>query len=413
MRFLIFNQNMENQKKEENKNLRQTIIIWVFVVFIISLSIIAAIPTTKDNCSAPNTWNAITQTCEPKDYCPNVAGVQAEGTTCIDTLCLTTNIWNIGTQTCDESTKPIIDSALKDPILDSNFTCPKNYQSDPQNDALRIFITDYMKKFPEATISDMLTYRYSLLVKNNCKEALDYIKNQANGDDPLNHYIKKTLQDMNQTFPISNESIVKEKTTADIVTEWTSRVVFVICKWTDPNTGKLLEAGRGSGTLNYFSDNGYNIITNRHVVTNEQGFGANECTTLFPWDKDFTVSSNGIGRGITEDYGFIKLPDDAFLSKFPKESFKTCPLNSISIGDKLVILGFPAIGAESTITATEGIISGIDQNYFITSAKIDQGNSGGAAILIKDDCYLGIPSASMVGEIESLGRILKWNFAIN
>lgn len=314
----------------------------------------------------------------------------------------------------ETSAQPVIDSNLKDPVLDSNFICPQNYESDQsENDALKKFIKDYIKNFPETTISDMFAYRYSLLVKNNCKEALEYIKIQAKGEDPSTYYVEDMLKDIKQTLPNSNESIVKEKTIADIVTEWTSRVVFIICKWTDPNTGKILEAGRGSGTLNYFSDNGYNIITNRHVVTNKQGVGANECTTLFPWDKDFTVSSDGIGRGITEDYGFIKLPDDPFLSKFPKESFKTCPLNSISIGDKLVILGFPSIGAESTITATEGIISGVDQNYFITSAKIDQGNSGGAAILIKDDCYLGIPSSSMVGGIESLGRILKWTFAIN
>ena len=47
--------------------------------------------------------------------------------------------------------------------------------------------------------------------------------------------------------------------------------------------------------------------------------------------------------------------------------------------------------------------------YIVTDAKIDHGNSGGAAILIKDDCYLGIPSAAVVGSIESYGRILKSN----
>nr|MDQ3014484.1 hypothetical protein [bacterium] len=60
------------------------------------------------------------------------------------------------------------------------------------------------------------------------------------------------------------------------------------------------------------------------------------------------------------------------------------------------------------VTATEGIISGYEGNYYITSAKIEQGNSGGAAISLRDNCFLGIPTLTLVGKVESLGRILDW-----
>jgi len=69
-------------------------------------------------------------------------------------------------------------------------------------------------------------------------------------------------------------------------------------------------------------------------------------------------------------------------------------------------LGYPGIGGNNDITATEGIISSYDGDYYITSAKIEHGNSGGIAILIKDNCFLGIPSYAEAGEIESMGRIL-------
>jgi len=84
----------------------------------------------------------------------------------------------------------------------------------------------------------------------------------------------------------------------------------------------------------------------------------------------------------------------------------------VNIGDKLIVLGYPSIGTQGGITVTEGIISGIESNYYVTSAKIDKGNSGGAAVLLKNNCYLGIPSWAKSGSIESLGRILKASFVL-
>jgi len=66
-----------------------------------------------------------------------------------------------------------------------------------------------------------------------------------------------------------------------------------------------------------------------------------------------------------------------------------------------------AIFTTKSITATEGIISGFAADYYVTSAKIDHGNSGGAAIEVQRDCYLGIPTYTQT-DIESLARVLKW-----
>ena len=83
---------------------------------------------------------------------------------------------------------------------------------------------------------------------------------------------------------------------------------------------------------------------------------------------------------------------------------KTVP----NLGDPVIMLGFPAIGSPTGVTVTQGIISGYDGDYFITDAKIDHGNSGGVAINLDGNCYLGLPTWAATGEIESLARILKW-----
>ena len=112
------------------------------------------------------------------------------------------------------------------------------------------------------------------------------------------------------------------------------------------------------------------------------------------------------------DIGFIDInnPDEYVKNLIFIETtdFSFCRVKP-SLGDDVLILGYPSIGSQTDITVTEGIISGYDGNYFITSAKIERGNSGGAAILVKDDCYLGIPSFAKTGSVESLSRILDIN----
>ena len=62
------------------------------------------------------------------------------------------------------------------------------------------------------------------------------------------------------------------------------------------------------------------------------------------------------------------------------------------------------------LIATEGIISNTVSsfdNYFVSSAKIEQGNSGGGAFLKSGNCLAGMPTYVQVGAIESLGRLME------
>ena len=204
----------------------------------------------------------------------------------------------------------------------------------------------------------------------------------------------------------------KQKELAAVVAKWRPRIVHIECRWRFTN-GRVVEKV-GSGFL-FGSDY---IATNTHVVE-ESGILPQTCTFVLPDDPSRVVIA-----GDTEDARVVTKKDDFTLIEIKNPTIRMRTLsmgvsskNSLSLlgcakkaspGDMVVILGYPSIGAENDITATEGIISGYENPYYITSAKLEQGNSGGAAISVKDDCYLGIPTFVRAGNLESLGRILDF-----
>jgi len=60
--------------------------------------------------------------------------------------------------------------------ISSNFICPENYtnQELAESDLIK-FVKDYKIAHPQATVEDLVDYRFSLLVKYNCQKTLDNI----------------------------------------------------------------------------------------------------------------------------------------------------------------------------------------------------------------------------------------------
>ncbi len=174
------------------------------------------------------------------------------------------------------------------------------------------------------------------------------------------------------------------------------------------------------------------IVTNRHVLNTHNGFGiAYYCEATLPGGHKYTFDVDDIlyvtGQ---EEFGYedkmeyfdgepymtykidaallrMKNPDIYATNLARTKSLLTCA-ETPRIGEDVVILGYPSIGSSESITATDGIISGLEEFYFITSAKVEHGNSGGAAILRSKNCYLGIPTFARTGVVESLARILSF-----
>jgi hypothetical protein len=216
--------------------------------------------------------------------------------------------------------------------------------------------------------------------------------------------------------------IEKTKSLADIIDEWEDHIVIVDCRWYSSKDLTLLSESYGSGLL-ISATNGMSFVnTNKHVVKEGNSI-AQDCDIILPkFNETYNVHA---------DWEKMVMPDIATFDGFDHAQITiTNPTTIIKnasmgggkginvcqekprIGDDVVVLGYPAIGSRGSITATEGIISGIETGYFVTSAKIDHGNSGGVAVLLKNNCYLGIPTSSSVGDIESLGRILDYKYLI-
>ncbi|OGI67795.1 hypothetical protein A3A05_03575 [Candidatus Nomurabacteria bacterium RIFCSPLOWO2_01_FULL_41_12] len=225
--------------------------------------------------------------------------------------------------------------------------------------------------------------------------------------------LKNELTELKNKPPeVKTVTVEAKDTVASLVKEWSPRVAEVECTWAYTN-GAVYAKASGSATIIYQSG-GIMAVTSRHVLLSQGKYAPRDCLLTLPGlAASYSISNNfkdNFYVGVEEDWGFIKLVSDKTLNTITQKDAKLC--SNVEAGDRLIILGYPGIGSKTGLTVTEGIVSGFDGNYYITSAKIDRGNSGGAAILVKDNCYLGIPSASVVGTIESLGRILKASFVI-
>ena len=205
-----------------------------------------------------------------------------------------------------------------------------------------------------------------------------------------------------------------------IVKEWNNSVALVDCYWSDSEQ-------YGSGVLETVTGTNRALIsTNKHVVLNDSGFGPNYCDIYLPTQPKIHIENNSVdpSAGLTQNYtNELKSNGEFFHAsenqdfamielQNPSESILKTPtpdacLTDPDIGDKIIILGYPEIGSTAGITVTSGIISGIEGDYYVTDTKVDHGNSGGLTILVKDNCFLGIPTWVEGGQLESLARILK------
>jgi len=238
-----------------------------------------------------------------------------------------------------------------------------------------------------------------LLVENTV------VANTANLQSEISQKENERIQVQEKLSSI--EKILQKPDSAKAIANWRARVGRVRCVY---NYGIQ---SYGSGviiSIKNASYSGVGVLSNKHVLSDLMGNVADLCIIEFP-ELDETVTgfkiNNSIGLSNSGfDFGFIRIsqPSVAVLNTFTAET-KLCTTKA-SIGTPVVIIGYPVTGARENITATEGIVSGYENNFYITSAKVEQGNSGGIAVNVKENCMLGIPTYSNRGILESLARIL-------
>jgi len=198
----------------------------------------------------------------------------------------------------------------------------------------------------------------------------------------------------------------KAPSASAVIKEWRPRVAAVRCVWPVKDGKQAAKLGTAVLMPSQTSASPV-LLTSKHVLTSLNEL-PESCALTFPdHEEKVEVRAEGLAVSDTKyDWGKITLSNPptyaTVLAATPATRCTAAPLT----GDSVIILGYPKIGIKADITATEGIVSGFESDYYITSAKVERGNSGGAAILTKQNCYLGIPTFVDVGEAESLARIL-------
>jgi len=185
-------------------------------------------------------------------------------------------------------------------------------------------------------------------------------------------------------------------------------VVNVLC---DDGSG-------GSGTI--FTEDGL-ILTNNHVITN-----AAFCLVTLPdpatghaeyiyhaqplvvpyLSTQYDIAVLSIDSSYTDSDG--KTWGD-YPTSFPKFTVPDSCGSSTSpqLGDSIRVYGYPVTSGGYNLTVTDGIVSSFtDDSKILTSAKIDNGNSGGLAVDQSSGCFIGIPSAVESGNYQNLGVII-------
>lgn len=203
-----------------------------------------------------------------------------------------------------------------------------------------------------------------------------------------------------------------------IINQWGSSVVRIVC---DAGDGQSIF--EGSGTL-WTSDGDYIVTTNQHVVGTEDCLVIVSPYSFGPVSKESRMIYKAVAGSFNytlqyQDFVFFVLTvaDPKWplsnLVNYAHKINKNCTTDLYEVGTKVAIIGYPAIGTSggTDLTTTEGIISGIESGphqmgwMYVTSAKIEHGNSGGA-VITGDGCFAGIPTFAVSGSVESQGRIL-------
>ena len=150
------------------------------------------------------------------------------------------------------------------------------------------------------------------------------------------------------------------------------------------------------------SDDGL-ILTNAHVVAPE--FIVDELVAAVTTSADlppvptYRVELRAVDHAL--DLALVQAVETIDGEPFESGALPTAPLGNsdeVSIGDGLVILGYPVIGGE-TVTLTRGYASGFTSDLIVgerawikTDGAITGGNSGGA-VLTEDGRLIGVPSS--------------------
>jgi len=160
------------------------------------------------------------------------------------------------------------------------------------------------------------------------------------------------------------------------------------------------------------------VITNAHVVVDEEGYFYNWCYgawTDYAYaepDQWVWLEPSDFGRYDDYfDYAFM-YPYDEEGNLYEFDSYAVLAnADSMTLSEEVTIIGYPT--TSYTVTVTGGAVSGFESsNWIKTDARIDAGNSGGGAFDVAGNLF-GIPTAvsgyyaATLGWVQNINAILE------
>ncbi|MBI3335501.1 MAG: trypsin-like peptidase domain-containing protein [Candidatus Portnoybacteria bacterium] len=236
--------------------------------------------------------------------------------------------------------------------------------------------------------------------------------------------LKKQIEDIKNTKPAAPQTITKDQSdklqvSATFIAERTAMLHCLQIEGTENEIRALYDvpvyepAIEGSSVI--ISAKG-EILTNAHVVGDTP-----LCLVQTAKAPNYSVPSPSYYArvlAVDKKLDIAKLQTISDIEGNPvTQNLKYFEIakQTPSAGQKIYVAGFSA-ASNKRLSITEGIISGYDDTsgyiqgtFLITSAKIDSGNSGGAAFT-NEGKLIGLPTFIM-GNYEILGYILDLNRA--
>lgn len=188
----------------------------------------------------------------------------------------------------------------------------------------------------------------------------------------------------------------KTLTEEDVLSIWKEYTVRVTCITLD-EYGNKKSYSDGSGFLIDTPNRGISVLTNSHLLYTKNNKLSDYCNIYFPSSKEtIKVTKKNRFSSKYQDRAtlVIKEPTQSIKDLIVKASVveKDCSQKQMATSTSIAILGYPTGSDKTKVSVSKGSIVDYDKEYIISSATVVSGYSGGIAISLKDNCYLGIPT---------------------
>ena len=127
------------------------------------------------------------------------------------------------------------------------------------------------------------------------------------------------------------EKISQTKTysLSSIISQWRPLIANVECQFKYSDTGRLYQKSSGSGIAIKFDNTPSAILTNKHILTDSNGYGADSCSAKLLDSTEILASSDIRSSSKEYDLGYIYINN-------PSDYFKTSPPTSLPSARKTV-----------------------------------------------------------------------------